>query len=1543
MKRMVSESKGFLWSIVFLAVAALSIVGCGGGGGGGGGGTSGATTTTISGKVALSSTVGGSSSLKARPKAMLPPVMANAKGRPFGKAMKGSPSSPGNRLGKAIQRAASQAPSYIANATVSLYDADHSEWLYPVSKVTTDADGAFTLSTKNMNPETGAADTSGATIPSGNYTLIAIGKDSSTSAVTTATYPYYDTDSGKAYRNIVGVQAVVQKYEGAVTGNDLTVQSSDATPSVVSIMGKKTSDLTTTSGGEYDLGSIASNKAIQVIFDMSMHRANTPNAITLKDSGGTAVSGSWKMSPDLTAATFYPTSTLTESATYNLTISSTGTANYYGKGLKADVKAVYTTAAADSTPPNVTLVSPETQTGVDITTAIKFAANEAMDMNTITVTSTPSIGDKPNIVSIGYKDVTGSQYDYVYQIVPSDALALDTDYAITISGGKDLAGNSMTAATINFKTAATSNGVTGTGTTATAQTEVKAALGKWIDSMNSSDITLMSSMLTGDFEMSYSKEGTTCNQGSPCNYDLNKDGMLSYDEFIKFIQAWFNENDKIQGWTGDSSGVHLAGDVPSGAEIKVDESTGTAAFAFEMTYTNDDGTTYTSAGDNGVITVYLILKNVNGAWYLNSVSEKDNTGVIGVNIGGITAGNPSGEQASGTKTVTFNWTTVSGISSYAVVLMDNNDPSGSTGWVGIVDASNFGTSTSATFDYSTVSDFVATDGNLVLVGGGLDAPFSRELGTLKDGGSYTWLVIGFKTLTASSFTTGNVEPDSDIVAMSSGTTFSIPGTLTSGITVTPQSSSGTNLTYDSTSLYAWDADSTSSAKLYISTTSGRSEGKVYIYGNYYAEKAFVFTGGVATVDIDLFNGYNWIDVTDGVNWWYATYPKSNYIYTDSGASYNQLTVDSVTSGGTTISPDAYGYYNVNATSIVIKGKASASTVYIYNSTSTNYSTDSATVSSGAYTATVDIFSGYNWISIYDGYGNWAYVNIYNSSATGATYVDPISSLVVKDASNLAITPSTDGSYSVNTTLVTLSGSLKNQGNGYWYAWSDTKSFSGTLFRNTDGTFSFPIDVYYGYNYIDLYDANWNWKGVTIYNQNAESAQPNTITAIDGVQQIPATSGYYYYPPTGQLFTNCTVTIDGKSPGSGNKTVYLYLYNYSGTQSIYDYQTATADPSGQYQFNVNLGNGTNYIDVYDANWNWQGVQITTSGICSSQISAFTADIYVGTSTTPLSLTDGWYYNAGSASTVTIRGTGKADKTINIYVSGQYYDTYSTTILSDGTYTKDIKLYSGYNYISLSDGANWLYPTVYTTGTSTYTEPFKITSVTSSDGTVTSTDDYNYSGSATTITLSGTSTTDGTGYWYGGGGNGTFTVTGGTFSVTITLWYGSNWVDLYGPSGSWDGVYFYTTGGSNAPKKYVTITSPSHGTTQSGNISVTGTVDTVGFTPARVFAYVWDNNTYQSKYYSSDPLDQQNYGDLPLTYSSGTFSFSATVGTGNPTLIEVEACDANWMCRGQGVWVNNTYNYGDYFWKPGTKASSSNTKARAHKAEFLKKKILKKKTR
>lgn len=378
---------------------------CGGGGGGGGGNTPASGTTTVTGKVTLSSTV-------AKPKRTASTVVSYATGT-----------------------------EGLADATVELYNADKPEWLYPVASVLSDSTGVYLLSSYKNAGNNGNAYTDNASIPKGNYTIIAY---------------KYDSGRGKLF---VAVQPYVKMFEGDVVGNDLLAQDSGITPAVVSMFGLAKNPDGSYGNTTYEL---SQNAALQVTFNTAMARLSVLAAISIKNSSNTAVQGVWKVSADLLSATFYPSDSLTIGNVYTVTVrggsdtnDSTLAKNLYGNPISATVTGTFITKAADTTPPNAVADTPDpaNPTNVPISTPIRIGANEPLDVNTMVVTSAPSIGDKPAVTYVGYD--AAKTYKYIYEILPANALQLNQDYAITVSGAKDMAGNLMTSLTFNFKTAAT--------------------------------------------------------------------------------------------------------------------------------------------------------------------------------------------------------------------------------------------------------------------------------------------------------------------------------------------------------------------------------------------------------------------------------------------------------------------------------------------------------------------------------------------------------------------------------------------------------------------------------------------------------------------------------------------------------------------------------------------------------------------------------------------------------------------------------------------------------------------------------------------------------------------------------------------------------------------------------------------------------------------------------------------------------------------------------------------------------------------------------
>jgi hypothetical protein len=243
-------------------------------------------------------------------------------------------------------------------------------------------------------------------------------------------------------------------FAGPIVGNDLVAQDSEEVPAVTSMLG----EVALNDQGEYggDFFGIAQNSALQITFSVAMARANLINALSVKDSEGTLVGGSWQVSPDLQTVTFYPTSqnsfTVDNIYTINLTTNAT---NLFNTGLPEEITGKFRITSVDTTPPNAQFDEPGIFQNVSINTKLQIRSNELLDVNTFTVSSSPSIGDKPAVIYRGLGD--NSSFPFLYEIIPNTVFAQDTDYAVTVSNAEDTAGNALPSTIINFRTTSQSD------------------------------------------------------------------------------------------------------------------------------------------------------------------------------------------------------------------------------------------------------------------------------------------------------------------------------------------------------------------------------------------------------------------------------------------------------------------------------------------------------------------------------------------------------------------------------------------------------------------------------------------------------------------------------------------------------------------------------------------------------------------------------------------------------------------------------------------------------------------------------------------------------------------------------------------------------------------------------------------------------------------------------------------------------------------------------------------------------------------------------
>jgi hypothetical protein len=610
----------------------------------------------------------------------------------------------------------------------------------------------------------------------------------------------------------------------------------------------------------------------------------------------------------------------------------------------------------------------------------------------------------------------------------------------------------------------------------------------------------------------------------------------------------------------------------------------------------------------------------------------------------------------------------------------------------------------------------------------------------------------------------------------------------------------------------------------------------------------------------------------------------------------------------------------------------------------------------------------NNVPIYDGWNNinvqanmnqppytWTYNGFNMDVLKGSVYVPPITANVTGSTavSLQAGKSSISEKYydALLNTSVSITGVIQNAvgGIGYYYHRADPNwspvGAGGPITLGSGNTYSLSITLRKGWNLIDLSDSQ-NGGGtyfrVYIYAANGTVPPPpdHVLTNVGGTTVAYGTyNGMFQY----NAGSNCTVAISGQTKINGNVQVYMNIS--TGTAGYNEWQSIpaanlSAPVNGYYgyTFTQNLYNGINRVDINDGNGNWQGVEVTST--CATVPVPFAiTGIYDGATATgtPLTLDTINYVYHATGGKVTITGTAKSGATINAFNQGQ-----TATTTSSGTFSLTIDVFTGWNFISVNDGNNWIYPNVDTPNGTAYTPPINTVTITPGAGgtfaTVTSggqvSDTYmNVNTDADALVINGNSKNAGAGSYYL---NGTlFPLSfGTTFTATVPLIFGNNYIDLNDPMGNWYSIYVYTSGGVGAPIPYVTITSPAHGAAASGPVTVTGSIDP-GFVPSVVYGWVYDYTTYTSTYFSSDAINQQ-MGDLPVTWNGGSFSFNASVNNGNMTVIEARACDSiSGMCHGQDIYVNNTNGYTPYSWKAGAAYQRSNATAAAHKQRFIQK--------
>lgn len=1514
--------KRYAWSISILSLLFLTVmVGCSGSGKGGES-TAGSGTTVVSGKVSLSSTVLTSKASHLKRMYAVPPA------KPGTKAYRElSRSLPVEGLNKALFAAGDPTP--LGNATVELYDADHPEWLYPVAVGVTDSSGDYSLSTMtNASQNDGASYANGDPIPAGKYTLIAY-------------------KGGLGQKPVVAVQTIVTEFDGSIPNVNFEVIDSDIAPAVISILGLPKNKDGSQTWGTTSTTSPA-NAAVQVTFSMPMTREYLGAIAITSSDGGTVPSGKWSLSADWRTATFYldDGQTFSIGKSYVITLYGANDAgghsralNVYGNPIDLTATGKFMASALDNISPSVQWNSPtviEMGNLVDVTQAFRVESNEILDVNKLSLRGSPSIGVKPGVLFLG-KNSSGL---FVYEFDLGSPLALDREYQLTVSGGKDLSGHSMNVLTGTIRTNNADNtpGIDPLASpeTRNLQAAVKAIFGKWVRSLDDRNLAQFQGMMSPEFYMEYDVA-----RGIDQNSDINRDGRYSFSEFSNMI----SKNAFLQ-W--DYCGTDIGGIISpvAGTSINVfpGELPPRADFEFKLTAVNTLNSRACSEAAPRE-SLYATLRFKNGVWKIvrasTGIDTRDKTiqspdllltSLYQINTASSNTftttsdalddgykfdGVPNMPNNVNTEDIAikYAWDPMPGITTYVLVVMDARKP-----WIGRAVA--FPSSvTTVRSDERWIADIGGTDVSAKF-GLGSDNPTGGSQITYVGGGQYYWEVIAFSTISNADMPTKTrTALLQDIKATSFLRNYSIAGSFDElHILVKPGTNpNATPVTYSEV-LNGYDLKNSGWATLTLYSPNKVPSGYMSVYGSQYTQTPITFdASGQSTFTVALYQGWNWVDICDDGD--YSAIPpklqlcKSFSILTSGGIPPIIQIWEVIDDTGATLVGDAAQYFMAEsgATKVTIKGITTDATMQnldlnLWNQNGA-YGSAQAQMNCGPSTcdftfANLDIYNGENWINLYgqgDQYYN-ANMGIYTD--TGTVWIPPISVTNVTESTIKSQYPNSADWESADPGadfVVTITGKFKIPVNGSYSTWAEGGYKNGTLNALSDGSFSLNVLLYDGWNYVSLYDSQGAWYGVNIYTENGKPVIKPVIATIDGAS---------YGGSGSHTVDKCVVPISGTAVlGQISVNVSGYGLKFPlGTGSFYEYQTTqstgTADP-GNFMIYVPVASGANsytYIDIYDKDYKGVSVQLSTTASCpyqapSSQFLGVRNDAgntvssdgqYVGPS-------DYGYYQSGTSSTVTLHGTAnraghavtvesnacgnRVTKTTNASLTANGSGSYdwSVTMNVYGTYN------SGYNYFYVNDSSSYRY--VYVISTNSIQPPPPPLTATASPGTVTYSQctsiEYD-AGSVASITITGTTTApNGTGYYRNSlNQNVPFVIANGSFTISgVTLYTGWNYFTLTDTDYNYFDVYVYTSGGGPKPQ-FVTITDPKVNDTVTGNRTITGTItDPVnsGYKPNTVYAYVSDYATGTSKDYSSDLYEQQQYGYSKLAFDGVNFSFSFDFGT------------------------------------------------------------------
>lgn len=1552
-------------TILLLCLVVMS--GCSGSGKGGSSG-SGSGTTVVSGKVTLSGSVISSKAAYLKGISSVPTAKVGSK-----TFFQQAANAPTNGLTSVLN-----APLFatsLVGAKVDLYNADHPEWLYPIAAGSTDANGDYTLSSmSNAANNPGASYRDGDPIPVGKYTLVAykavFGQKpqvavqtvvkSFEGAVTNVDFEVLPSDAAPA---VIAMFGAPRSKDGTQTwGGTGTTLPAKAAIQIT-----------------FSMPMVRETLAAIEIDSMSGTGQVPTGKWTLSADWLTAT-----YYPDagqmFTAGEVYTVTVLGADDT----TSQSQVTNVYGNSIDATAIGTFTAAAADTMSPTIQWNKPtviEMGTLVDVTQAFRIEANEMLDVNGIVLEGSPSIGAKPGVIFLGRNAAGMYVYEFVLgePLVLDQGYSIRVFGGKDLSGNPI---NVLTGS-IKTNVAANTPGIDpiATADTQNLQAKVKSVFGRWVRSLNDRNLAQFQSLMTGDFYMEYdTSRGIDMN--SDINRDgrfsfAEFSSMIARQAFPMYDYCGTTMTGNVVG----SINVVPASDSAdfeftlTASNLINSRSCGEAAPKEHLfaTLQYKNGAWRIVRASSGIdtrvktivnpdlVTTQLYQKN-----YLNS-TRTFLIGTTAVDDGGIIGKVPSTFLGAQTNVAAnYTWDAVQGVSSYVLVIIDGRNPENvqATAFpTTITDVTTGVNWTDPSIGGVDVSSKFRNSGGGVAGGGALN---------YVEGGRYFWEVIGLATLLPGDIGSKTMDVIlKDISAMSSMKSFTVAGVFKElHIKVWPGTSTVSSpLTY-SENISGYDVGSAYRATLEILTPSADGvnpiSGTLTINGS--STKTYNFTFNPATgaaidpttfqpnLTIVLYKGFNSIEVCDSGNPMVSPpispMCKKFGIMTKGGIPPVIGVWDVTDDLGNTLMGDAYNYFTATsgATKVTIGGGVSDTmimslSVSVFNESGANYSATAPITMDGAgnrvYTATVDIYKGNNWIKIEAPSApsmppaHVTQLGVYTD--TGAVWVPPIAVTSISEAVNTAVYPnSSDWTATMASGYaVTISGKFKKAVNGWYNLWSEGSYQSGTIYVQPDGSFTFTVTLYtadilngswnqIGLSYNDPATMEYRWYGLNILTKTGKPVILPKITEVNNQPYNPATTG-------GTAAVNtCMAKIKGTAE-KGN--IQVYWNGYNGLSWYSESLPIVSDGINPFTVTMPVVSGPgsyNYIDIYDWNWRRVSVNVLTSASCP-----FTPPVTAVTriNATPASpdVNGNYLFNAAGDTSVTLSGTTSLPgATIAAYLYAcSVEERYVATADASGTWTiPGVKVYgvlnAGSNYVYVSDGYMSRSVNVTTTNTQALpSQPLDVSLVSSSTKTATGCgfSEWN-AGASTSVTITGQSTGgDGTGIYYDPiNGMHSFPISGGSFSFSVPVYDGMNYIRIYDTKWYYYEVRVSTTTTGNPRPNFVKIGSPSHNGTASGPTAISGTVrdpTATGYSPSKVRATIYNSNIGTYKYFSSDPADQAK-GDQPMLYSAGTFSFNYDFGAGTGySYIRVEAQDLvsnPSIYHGHEIYVNNIYNYSEYYFKP-----------------------------